>query len=86
MSDIVPALSGRKCQGSECKKSASFDILGGKGKFCLAHREPGMVNVTNKKCEFESCLTAACFDVAGGNGRYAYYFELSRTPITFSTS
>ncbi len=64
------SLSGRKCQGPDCKKSASFDVFGGKGIYCLAHREPGMVNVTNKKCEFLGCVTAACFDVSGGNGRY----------------
>ncbi|AGE52756.1 hypothetical protein PBCVCZ2_144R [Paramecium bursaria Chlorella virus CZ-2] len=38
------------CNHSECKKYASYNVVGLKARWCKAHKKPEMVDVANKKC------------------------------------
>jgi len=59
------------CEHTPCEKRASFDIKGGKGKYCSLHKLPGMIDVKHKRCEHsDGCDSQPTFDLQGGKGRY----------------
>ena len=62
----------KKCEYRDCDKiSASFDMPGGKGRFCSIHATPGMVNVKDKRCAHPGCdKVTPNFDLPGGKGRF----------------
>jgi len=60
-----------KCESADCKTRASFDLAGGKGRFCVAHKTAEMVDVKSKRCEHAGCdKITPKFDLAGGKGRF----------------
>jgi hypothetical protein len=53
-----------------CSKRATFDLPGGKGRFCVQHKTAEMVDVKNKRCEHDGCDSRPTFDLPGGKGRF----------------
>ena len=53
-----------------CGTRATFDVAGGKGRFCAEHKAEGMEDVKHKRCEAAGCTKRPAFDVAGGKGRF----------------
>lgn len=61
-------IGGIVCQEEDCEKTSIFNHFGEKrGKFCVKHKEPGMVDVKNVKklCKFPECRTRASFNFPG---------------------
>ena len=49
----------------------SFDLQGGKGRFCASHKMDGMIDVKSKRCEHDGCnVMNPSFDLQGGKGRF----------------
>ena len=63
-------MTRRLCEHDGCNKRQSFDMEGGKGRFCVKHKEDGMVDVKNKRCEHAECSSQPSFDMEGGKGRF----------------
>ena len=42
---------GKLCEAAGCTKRSSFDVAGGKGRFCVEHKLEGMMDVKSKRCE-----------------------------------
>jgi hypothetical protein len=49
----------------ECSSQATFNVPGGKGKFCGKHRKEGMINVKIKKCEYSACKIQPSYGIIG---------------------
>ena len=60
----------KTCEHEGCKTRSSFDITGGKGRFCVSHKTAEMVNVISKRCEHEGCDSQPNFGIKGGKGRF----------------
>ena len=62
----------KKCEHEGCDSLPSFNIKGGKGRFCSAHKTAEMVDVKNKRCEHEGCDSLSpVFDIKGNKkGRF----------------
>ena len=52
-----------KCKHPGCAKGPSFNVYGEKARFCMTHKEDGMVNVKNKRCEM--CTKQPSFNLEG---------------------
>jgi uncharacterized linocin/CFP29 family protein len=68
-------MSGKQCrklcEHEGCTTRPTFDIKGGKGRFCMIHKTAEMKNVVNKQCEQEGCSSISpVFDIKGGKGRF----------------
>ena len=51
-----------------CTKRPQFNVEGqSSGKFCGAHKEPGMMNVMNKRCEHLGCTKQPKFNMEGNS-------------------
>ena len=59
-----------KCHHEGCDSRPSFDIKGGKGRFCYAHKTSEMIDVKHKRCEHEGCDSRPSFNIKGGKGRF----------------
>ena len=60
-----------QCEHDGCRTRSSFDIPGGKGRFCAKHKMAEMVDVKNKRCEHDGCSSlSTAFDIPGGKGRF----------------
>ena len=60
-----------KCEHEGCNTRPSFDIKGGKGRFCAEHKTAEMVDVKSKRCEHQGCDSLnRAFDIKGGKGRF----------------
>ena len=59
-----------KCEHEGCDSRPYFNIKGGKGKFCVAHKTAEMVNVVSKRCEHEGCDSIPAFNIKGGKGKF----------------
>jgi len=65
------------CQFPGCSIQASFNWKGFKrGIFCLAHRVPGMSNVSSMTCLHEGCTIQPKFNFAGKVRRYCFTHKL----------
>ena len=65
------------CAHNGCKTNPLFDFPGGKGKYCVVHKLPDMVDVKHKRCEHEGCPSVnPAFDLLGGRGRFCGYHKL----------
>ena len=58
------------CEQEGCDSQPSFDIKGGKGRFCVTHKTAEMVDVVSKRCEHEGCDSRPSFDIKGYKGRF----------------
>lgn len=57
---------GKVCEQPHCDKHPSFNAPGeAKGRFCVAHRAPGMENVLNKRCNHDFCIKRPLFNFKG---------------------
>ena len=59
-----------KCEHEGCDSRPYFNIKGGKGKFCVAHKTAEMVDVKSKRCEYEGCDSQPVFNIKGGKGKF----------------
>ncbi|CAM9375432.1 unnamed protein product [Ectocarpus sp. 12 AP-2014] len=64
------AIALRVCSHPECTKSPYFGWHGESAVSCVAHKEPGMVDVKNKRCEFEGCMKRRLFGFRGERARF----------------
>ena len=48
-----------------CKNWNGFNFEELKAKYCLVHKEDGMVDVKNKRCIHEGCRTIPAFNIDG---------------------
>ena len=56
----------KRCEHPDCTRQPAFNVAGARvGRFCGAHKEAGMVDVTSKRCEHPDCASRPAFDVAG---------------------
>lgn len=46
----------RRCADGDCQLGASFGTPGKPAKYCSAHKDAGMVNVTHRRCEELGCV------------------------------
>lgn len=46
----------RRCADGDCQLGASFGMPGKSAKYCSAHKDAGMVNVTHRRCEEPRCV------------------------------
>ena len=60
----------KTCEHEGCDSQPSFDITGGKGRFCVKHKTAEMVDVKHKPCEHDGCDSQPFFDIKGGKGRF----------------
>jgi len=61
----------KKCEHEGCDSRPSFNIKGGKGRFCSQHKTVEMVDVRSKRCEHEGCDSQPSFDIKGSKtGRF----------------
>ena len=59
-------LVSKICQGDNCKIRSSFNFEGEKqSKFCISHKENGMIDVKHKTCEYSGCKTRPIFNYEG---------------------
>ena len=58
------------CEQEGCLKRASFDIVGGKGAWCVTHKTAVMVDVISKRCAHPGCDSRPNFDIVGGKGAW----------------
>jgi hypothetical protein len=54
-----------RCEHEGCQTGPSFDIKGGKGRFCVKHKEAGMIDVRHTRCEHEGCDTGVLYGKPG---------------------
>lgn len=59
----------KRCENPICNKIPSFDLPGGKGKFCKEHKELGMIDVISRKCD-NDCGKQANYGYLGFKERY----------------
>eukprot|EP00903_Cladosiphon_okamuranus_P012942 g12084.t1 len=55
----------RRCADGDCQLGASFGMPGKPARFCSAHKDAGMVNVTHRRCEEPRCERQPSFNFAG---------------------
>ena len=60
----------KRCETEGCNSRPTFDIEGGKGRFCKTHKKADMVNVRSKRCETEGCNSRPSFGIEGGKARF----------------
>jgi hypothetical protein len=48
-------VTAKHCEFVECVSSPSFNIAGGKAKFCKLHKSPEMIDVNNPRCQYDDC-------------------------------
>jgi hypothetical protein len=54
------------CENGGCMKRPYFNVEGQKiGRFCVQHKEVGMMDVVSRKCENGGCMKRPCFNVDG---------------------
>ena len=63
-------VKNKRCEHEGCDSQPSFDIIGGKGHFCITHKTLEMIDVRSKRCEHEGCDSRPVFDIRGGKGRF----------------
>ena len=60
----------KKCEFNGCNSAGpTFDIKGGKGRFCKSHKLPGMINI-KYACIEEECSIRAEFNMDGKKPKY----------------
>ena len=57
----------KTCEYHACNTRPSFNIPGGKSRFCRTHKTADMIDVTHKPCDHEGCNTRGSFGIKGGN-------------------
>ena len=63
----------KHCQYPGCSILPIYNLSGEtKGKFCTAHKEPGMVNVISKHCEYPECETQPSYNLSGETSEILY--------------
>ena len=56
----------RQCLHAGCSKRPVFNLHGQtKGKFCVDHKLPGMIDVKNKVCDHDGCTKRPVFNLHG---------------------
>jgi hypothetical protein len=55
----------KKCSYEGCNTYPNFDIKGGKGRFCVAHKTIVMIDIKHKQCENEACTTRPSYGKPG---------------------
>ena len=69
----------RKCEYKECNINPSFDIQGGKGRFCKTHKTSEMTDVITKRCEHKGCRSLnPVFNTLGEKGKFC---NIHKTPV-----
>jgi peroxiredoxin len=59
------------CEYDGCNTRPSFNIPGGKSRFCSIHKTVEMIDVNCKGCQYEGCeKSSSDFDIPGGKGRF----------------
>ena len=58
-------VKSKRCEHEGCDSRPSFDLKGGKGRFCGSHKTAEMVDVKSKRCEHEGCNTRAQYGTPG---------------------
>jgi hypothetical protein len=53
------------CVYDGCKNWASFNYEGLKARYCMVHKEDGMINVKDKKCDYDGCKTRPVYNCEG---------------------
>lgn len=53
------------CAEEGCIKSPSYNVAGEKARYCLTHKQEGMVNVYKVECQAEGCELTASFNLTG---------------------
>jgi hypothetical protein len=51
----------------------TFDIEGGKGRFCSKHKTPDMINIKNnyqKRCEYQGCKSYSLYNLFGQKAKF----------------
>jgi hypothetical protein len=66
MVDVVNKL----CESDECQSRPTYDVEGGKGRYCKIHKSSDMVDVCNKRCNIDGCSSRPNFDIRGGRGQF----------------
>ena len=60
----------KRCAHDGCGSRPTFDIVGGKGRFCVTHKTAEMIDVKYKRCAHDGCGSRPTFDIVGGKGRF----------------
>lgn len=56
----------KRCEKDGCDTIPCFNVPGEKrGKFCLEHKEDGMVDVRHKRCEKDGCMSRPSYGFPG---------------------
>ena len=72
MVDVLSAM----CVTEACGKGASFNFPGQVPRFCVAHMQPGMINIKSRRCE--ACFKVPTFNFEGEPaGRFCTVHKLS---------
>jgi hypothetical protein len=61
-----------KCPFSGCKSRPSYDVLGGKGEFCVKHKSDNMVDVVSKRCNENGCFTQPSYSYTSERPSYCF--------------
>ena len=70
-------VTSKRCEHIGCKTCPVFDSPGGKGRFCVLHKQPDMIDVITRRCEFTVCNKLnPVFDSPGGKGRFCVLHKL----------
>lgn len=55
-------LKHKRCQVEGCNiTNPTFDIKGGKGRFCLTHKTTDMIDVKHPICNYDGCKIRPSF-------------------------
>ena len=69
--NMINVVSKTRCIHKGCTVlNPLFDYKGGKGRYCVTHKEPDMVDVKHKRCEQDGCDLQPSYDIKGGKGRF----------------
>ena len=58
-------VKNKRCEHPGCDSRPTFDIKGGKGRFCVTHKTAEMVDVKSKRCEHPGCNIRASYGKPG---------------------
>ena len=62
--------SAKRCEYQGCDKYPSFGIEGGKGLYCVSHKNNEMIDIKSKHCEYKGCISLPVFNVKGSARRF----------------
>ena len=70
MTLVMDNFKSYRCEHDGCNSiSPSFNLKGGKGRFCVKHKAVNMIDVISKRCKHDGCNSKnPIFDLEGGKG------------------